>query len=465
MHLSFRTKVWLAFVLSGFTAMFLIFALGNWYINELQKANKEAAVSLAQEQARQLQYEILDALDDYRFSDISDAALRQRLKTQTEVILRLNKNVVWAGVVDPAGNRVIVHSSADEQVIEPQLAEGGMHKKQFDLPGAGELELVVAANSPKVREITQAVQHEGKPMAEVRLRVLENPTYQRIETTSRQITRALIMESALLLFFLLVVFWFLWKLFSRQLHLAQKNAELDRMAYVGTLASGLAHEIRNPLSAMNVNLEVMREEIAEDHPERSGKAGELASRVQREVLQLNAILTSFLEFALPARHNLHESTMDFSLRALIDELMEAHSEQMRQHDITFEVNTPPGADLIVEADRRLIYQALRNVILNALQVLQNSVKKHVSISAENVDGKRVRITVSDTGPGIAEENLGRIFDLFFSTRKGGSGFGLAIARKIVEEHGGRISARNHEDRLGASFVIELPRVARNTRKP
>jgi signal transduction histidine kinase len=258
-----------------------------------------------------------------------------------------------------------------------------------------------------------------------------------------------------LLVFLLLVFWVLYRLFSKQVHLVEKNARLDRMAYVGTLASGLAHEIRNPLSAMSINLEVMREELAEangdgDTPER---ARDLATRVQREVHQLNSTLTSFLDFALPSKEGLTE----FSVRNLLDEIVELHAEEMRQAGITFEIQGPNDDTVLVEGDRRLLLQAFRNILVNAIQVLKTSVKKQIKVRVEPTGQQFVQVSISDTGPGISQENLAKVFEVFFSTRKGGSGFGLAITKKIIEEHGGSIRAENNPQALGAAFITIIPR--------
>jgi signal transduction histidine kinase len=204
---------------------------------------------------------------------------------------------------------------------------------------------------------------------------------------------------------------------------------------------------------MNVNLEVIREELMDSSSDSRQHAVELSTWLQREVMQLNTTLTSFLDFALPSR----EGLTSFSLRGLLAELVEYHSEQIRQSGIECEIVPAGDGDTMIEADRRLLHQAFRNILVNAIQTLGGSVKKQISIVIEPMKHNWVRVIVKDTGPGIAEENMGRIFELFFSTRKGGSGFGLAITRKIIEEHKGRIYAANNLDQLGASFIVELPR--------
>lgn len=450
--LSFRAKIIVVFVGSLLALIFMIFAGGSYYINILQKRNVEAAVALAQEQARDLKKFILQTLSEHPAS-LTDAAIRERVKARTEVILERNKNIVWAGIFDSAGNRILEETGPGGQSLRGEHLEEGSHTSDLQTTGSEKLTVTVRTQTPNSRRIREPLLTEGKEIGEIRLDVARTPAFQRIETTSQHITSALVAECALLLVFLLLVFWALWRQFSRQLHLMQRNAELDRMAYVGTLASGLAHEIRNPLSAMNVNLEVIREELADPAADSHGKAVELALRVQREVGQLNSILTSFLDFALPNR----ESFSPFSVRAMIEELIEVHGEQMRLAGITCDLISPPSEQTIIQADRRLIYQAVRNIFVNAIQAVTDGVKKQVRVTIDTPDSSCVRIAVSDSGPGITKENLSRLFELFFSTRKGGSGFGLAIARKIIEEHHGTIQAGNNPDALGATFMIRLPR--------
>lgn len=454
MHLlSFRVKMVLVILASVLTAVFLVFAFGNYYINRLQKRNVEAAVNLAQEQARELSRDVLKLLADQHTSDVSDPQLRESLKPMTEVVFRLNKSVVWAGVFDAQGNRVIERVEAGDQVFRSEDGGSEPHVSEIPVHGSGTFEVSVKTTGRNLRTVSHPIQREGKKVGEIRLEVTQTPTFERIENTSRTITDALVAECLLLLLVLLVVFAILWWLFSKQVKLINKNAALDRMAYVGTLASGLAHEIRNPLSAMNINLEVMGEEISDPRAGSSERALGLAKRVQSEVQQLNSTLTSFLEFALPSK----ESISSFPLRALLEELIESHSAQMQKAGINCELVSAPAKETLIEADRRLIHQALRNIMVNAIQALEGSVKKQLRIRIEPRADRRTRVTICDSGPGIAPENLGRIFEVFFSTRKGGSGFGLAITQKIIEEHKGRVWAENNEGSLGASFCVELPR--------
>lgn len=453
--LSLRAKLVLAYVASALFALFLVFALGNYYIDLLQKRNIEHSIALAEDQARQLAREVLAVLSaEQAEGGLSHKSVRERVAPLTEVVLRVNRSVVWAGVFDEAGNRVIERIQPGDRRYNVQTITSDEYKARIPTTDGSEIEVSVGSGNRGVREITEPIRQDGRQMGEIRLRVTEAPEFERIETTSRQITMALVLECVVLLLFLLGLFWLLFRLFSKQLALAQRNAQLDRMAYVGTLASGLAHEIRNPLSSMSVNLQVMREELAEGGPESPARAAELLTRVEREVRQLNSTLTGFLDFALPSREEISE----VSLRGVVRELLDSHSEQMRQAGIEFEVVSPPDSETEVEADRRLIYQAMRNILVNAIQILATSVKKQltVTISPHPVAGE-VSVTFRDSGPGIAAQSLPHLFEAFYTTRKGGTGLGLAVTKKIVEEHGGRIWAENNSDGFGASFHIVLPR--------
>jgi signal transduction histidine kinase len=265
------------------------------------------------------------------------------------------------------------------------------------------------------------------------------------------------------------------KVTAKQMQLVRQAERMDRMAYVGTLASGLAHEIRNPLSAMTVNLDVLREELEEvlqptvalaatgtsdalpsthlDDTKLQAiqRIGGLVTRVRREIQGLNTTLSHFLDFALPSK----EGMTEFPLRGLMEEIIELHREQCRQKEITIEISGAPASQTIIEADRRLCHQALRNIIINAIQVLEGCVPRQIRIRV-NPAGSVVRLTISDTGPGIDPEKLDSIFEAFVSGRKGGTGLGLALTRKIVEEHHGRITASNNPDGPGAVFTVELP---------
>lgn len=454
-RLSFRQKLLITYAACALTLIFFTFAGVSVYINGLQKKNVEDAVKLAEEQAHSMAVAVSEILKANQSEDFRDPNIQAGLRAVTQVNLSMNKSLLYAAVISPDGDRFV--EEVGEKGRQTYWERDGEQVTQSDvqLPGGNTLTVTVQARPAGVTDISMPIQMEGSKPGKVELRLAESDTFHRIEESSQQITRILWWGSLLMLVFLLGIFLLLWRMFFRQLELQEKNAKLDQMAYVGTLASGLAHEIRNPLSAMNINLEVIREELAEMPATVAEHTSQLSRRVQDEVARLNSTLTNFLDFALPRK----EGYSNFPLRGLVEELLEVCAEELKANDITVELDAPPSAATTVEADRHLLHRAIRNILVNAIQILSGSVKKHLRIQIIERPRDHVLLTISDSGPGIAEPDLTKIFDVFYTTRKGGSGFGLAIARKIVQEHNGKMWAENNQDALGATFLIELPRFA------
>jgi signal transduction histidine kinase len=146
---------------------------------------------------------------------------------------------------------------------------------------------------------------------------------------------------------------------------------------------------------------------------------------------------------------------EFPLRGLLEEIIDLHREQCKQLGISLEVQGSPINQTVIDADRRLCHQALRNIVINAMQILENAIPKTIRIRVEPA-GPMMRVTVTDSGPGIPLEKLETIFEAFVSGRKGGTGLGLALTKKIIEEHRGSIRASNNTDMPGATFTVLLP---------
>lgn len=454
-RLTFRQKLLVTYAAFALTLIFITFVSVGLYINALQKSNVENAVKLAEEQAHNMALAVSDILKAHDNADFQDPGVQAGLRAVTRVNLSLNKSIVYAAIISPDGDRYV--EEMGEKGRRYYLERDGENPtvSSVELPGGNKLTVQMQAGPEGVTDISTPIQMEGTKQGKIQLRLKESDAFKTIEESSQRITRTLIFGCVLMLLFLLGIFLVLWKMFFRHLELQENNARLDQMAYVGTLASGLAHEIRNPLSAMNVNLEVIREDLAEAPVEIAGRTSELSRRVQDEVARLNSTLTNFLDFALPRK----EGYSQFSLRGLVEDLIELHAEQMKAQGITIELESPSANATILEADRHLLHRAIRNVLVNAIQILSGSVKKSIRVQIVTLPKDRLQLSISDSGPGISPDNLTKIFDVFFSTRKGGSGFGLAIARKIIEEHKGRMWADNNPDALGSVFFMELPRFA------
>lgn len=225
---------------------------------------------------------------------------------------------------------------------------------------------------------------------------------------------------------------------------AQQNA---RLAELGTLTGGLAHEIKNPLSTIQLNLQLLLEDIRPDDP-LYGRFAHRISTVQREASRLKEILEDFLRFA----GKMELQVQRVELNGLLEELVDFFTPQAQMQRIQLRLRQHTEA-VYAEVDPRLLKQAVLNLLLNGMQALADAPGELiVSLSATPTSAI---IEVIDTGKGMSREIQDRLFQAYFSLRKGGTGLGLAMAKRIVDEHHGKISVVSQEGK-GSDFRIELP---------
>jgi signal transduction histidine kinase len=235
--------------------------------------------------------------------------------------------------------------------------------------------------------------------------------------------------------------------YGRYERLQRRARQAERLAELGTLTGGLAHEIKNPLSTVQLNLQLLREDLDPHHPGH----GRLVSRlntVQKEVSRLRDILEDFMRYA--GKLELDRKRID--LGNLLEELVDFYSPQAQAHRVQLRLRKP-DRPLVAPVDERLLKQALLNLMINAIQAMPEG-GGEVLLSATRHDGRAV-LEVTDTGRGMTPETLARIFQAYYSTKPGGTGLGLAIAKRVADEHGGHISATSEQGK-GSMFRIELP---------
>ena len=216
----------------------------------------------------------------------------------------------------------------------------------------------------------------------------------------------------------------------------------EKMALMGQLAAGLAHEIRNPLSAISGAIEILSDEVkpTEDNTH-------LLNVVTQEVQRLNILVEDFLLFARPIQKP--EVSVDIS--QVIDKTVELFSSATHRNGLQVVVNTEK--ELYVQVDPYRLKQVIWNLLLNAIQAMPNGGKIVVEAHLEEGD---VVIKVLDEGCGMNEGVIPRIFEPFFTTKGGGTGLGLAIVKRVVEGYDGRINVISSEDK-GTAFIITLPK--------
>ncbi len=224
------------------------------------------------------------------------------------------------------------------------------------------------------------------------------------------------------------------------------DPERDRHAPLGTLAGGLAHEIKNPLSTITITLGLLREDIEAGREDR-GKVLRRVKVLEREVARLEEILADFLQYA--GRHEPDPRPTD--LNALVAEVLDFITPATLQKKIEVRHHLSPDVPVLL-LDRDRVKQALLNLVLNAQQAMAGRGEILVQTS---VRGGAVRVDVTDTGPGIRPEVLPRIFEAYFSSKKTGTGLGLPIAKRIVEEHGGILEVFTEVGK-GTRFAMWFP---------
>jgi signal transduction histidine kinase len=238
--------------------------------------------------------------------------------------------------------------------------------------------------------------------------------------------------------------------YRRFVRLQERAVQAERLAELGTFTGGLAHEIKNPLSTVQLNLQLLQEDLLPDNPAYSRIVGRL-NTVQREASRLKDILDDFLKYA--GRIELDPRPTE--LNSLLEELVDFFTPQAQLQKVQLRLRRYDG-QLVARVDPKLIKQALLNLMINALHAMNE--RGGELILSLRANGNEALIEVTDTGVGIPAEVADKIFKAYYSTKAGGTGLGLAMTRRIVEEHGGTISVES-EPGKGSVFTIRLPRQA------
>jgi two-component system sensor histidine kinase PilS (NtrC family) len=233
---------------------------------------------------------------------------------------------------------------------------------------------------------------------------------------------------------------------TRLLEMEEQIRRQERLATVGSLAAGIAHEIRNPLASLSGSIQMLQGEL-----ELQGDHRHLMDIVLRETDRLNTIITEFLDYARP-RSNQREQ---ISLASFLEEtitLFRNSKEYRREIVIICDISST----IVITGDPQRLRQVFWNLLINAAQAIHNSGTITISAaSGTGIDGDEVTVRVLDSGIGIDSDNLEHIFDPFFTTKPSGTGLGLAIAYRIIEDHNGTIDVKSELGK-GTAVIINLP---------
>jgi len=330
----------------------------------------------------------------------------------------------------PPGPRAFGGLAPDNPDAPPPLPPGAV--------GAGERTVISRIG---LREIRLPIGEFGSLLVGVAAQNQEV-----LERLRREQMLRLAIGGAISLLLLLVAFLYVLRLVHRTRRLEADAQRARHLAYLGTLASGLAHEIRNPLNAMNINLQMLEEELVEAGV--SGETLELLRSSRDEVLRLERLVKDFLAYARPQP----SAREELSPVELVGDVVRFLRPQFEERGVHLELRQEEGVPT-VRIDPGQVRQAVINILQNALEASPGETT--VTVTVGPTDRGEARIEVRDEGKGIPEKDLSHIFEVFWSEKPAGSGLGLPIAQRVVEAHGGRIEVESRPG-AGSLFRIVLP---------
>ncbi|HJT82778.1 MAG TPA: ATP-binding protein [Chthoniobacterales bacterium] len=228
---------------------------------------------------------------------------------------------------------------------------------------------------------------------------------------------------------------------------AQQTIESERLNALTLLAAGVAHEIGNPLNSLHIHLQLMERKVRElDGPPRKDLQ-ESIEVARAEISRLDSIVSQFLRAIRPTKPHLVAE----NINAIVDEAVRFFGPEIKDRDMVVEQELRSDLPL-VQVDRDQMKQAFYNVIKNGMEAMK---RRGILLIRTDMDATHLIISFKDTGGGITAENLGRVFEPYFTTKTSGTGLGLLIVRRIVREHGGELAIESSEGK-GVTVTIRLP---------
>jgi signal transduction histidine kinase len=443
--------------------VFLDLGLLGWLIfRSLSEREVQRALTETRQEAEGLA-ERLEGRAILEGEDLYTATAKEReIQTYIDSILKQKQLVQSVEVRDREGKLVFRGDVEAKFELEP---ESGPRIESGEVPTRVEdtREATYSVGLP-----IESLYNLDVPIGELgflHVGISQEEMQRRTETLRSELVQKISLVGVVTIFVLLLAYLIIWGLWRRGRRLEEQALEAEKMAYIGTLASGLAHEIRNPLNSLNLNMQLLEEEMGGALS--NGSNRRLMSITRSEIGRLERLVTDFLSYAKPSPLELEI----LPAVTLLERCRELMAEELRSLGARLSIEDRSDGGC-VEVDPGQISQLLLNLVHNALLAIEESGREpEVQLSVHR-EGARVVLEVRDRGVGIPRGELNRIFDLFYSTRKGGTGLGLAVVQRIAQNHGGEVevqsvvgegtavrvllpSAKPQDEAIGSRSAVEL----------
>ncbi len=369
--------------------------------------------------------------------------LRRRFAIQNVLdTMSFTEGVLYLSVFDRSLSLIAqIKGDIDEIVglsFIKSVREGNQPRSRFHL----------LRNKQEVFEVAKTLHFDGIAFGVIQVGLSTGQIQKVISLSRRNVVFSAVVLVALSIAGVALIYINQSRHFKKLREMEGRAQAAERHLAIGKLGAGLAHEIRNPLNAVAMAIQRLQREFLPQKEKQAKEYGRFIGVIREEINRLNQIVDQFVLFSRP-----YELTLGpCSLADILDNLSVLFAEELKARSIIMKQEVDPKLPPL-KMDKGKITQALVNIVTNALHAMEGGGTLTLKVEADSKDW--VRMTVADTGSGIVQEEIEKVFDYSYTTREKGLGLGLPIAHKIIEEHGGSLTIESQVG-VGTTVVILLP---------